>query len=103
MSGREIRDVLHQAAAIVRGGWCRNALAKNAEGKVTGPRSSDAVAWCALGAIQKICGGPEDGGEVKRSLREVIWPMEITQWNDGRVLDAEEVARTFEEAARITC
>ncbi len=103
MSGREICDALHQAAALVRRGWCQHALAKTAEGKPTSPRAPDAASWCALGAIQKICGGPEDGGEVRRSLREVLWPMEVSQWNDGLARNAEEVALKLEEAASITC
>jgi len=102
MTGREIRETLIKAAAIVRQGWCQNAPAKTARGKATGPRDPKAVAWCALGAIEKLCGGPNDGGEVKRSLREVVWPMEIAEWNDRGYRTAEEVAKTFEEAARIT-
>lgn len=101
MTSQEVRDVLLKCAAIVRGGWCRHMPAKNAAGKRVGPRERSAVQFCAIGAIQRVCGGPEDGWEARRALREVVC-MEISAWNDGIARDAEQVAQAFEEAARTT-
>lgn len=100
LSGREIADVLYKAAALVRQGWCRNAPAKNAAGKPVGPRDADAVCWCASGAIQRVCGGPEDGWEARAAIRGVVC-MDVTAWNDTWARDGEMVATIMEEAAQI--
>jgi len=100
MPTKDVRSVLMEAAAIVRQGWCTGAPAKNAEGKPVGPRDKDAVAWCAIGAIQKICGGPEDGFEARYALRQVIGRDTIQDWNDTYAKDAEQVAQAFEDAAK---
>lgn len=101
MAGTEIKKVLGAAAALVRRGWCKNALAKDKCGRPVGPRDPKAVCWCARGAIEKICGGPEDGWEARVALRNVIF-RDITTWNDTYARDGEHVARTMEEAIRTT-
>jgi len=101
MTGAEIKKVLHAAAALVRRGWCKNALAKDKFGHPVGPRGPRAVCWCARGAIEKICGGPEDGAEAKYALRNVVY-MDITEWNDTYARSGEHVAEAMEEAIRTT-
>ena len=101
MTGAEIRMVLWQAAALVRRGWCKNAPAKDMFGHYVAPLDPKAVKWCARGAIEKICGGPEDGWEARAALRNVIY-MDIGQWNDTYARDGEHVARKMEEAIRTT-
>lgn len=100
LSGKEIAAVLYKAAALVRTGWCRNAPAKNSDGEPVGPRDADAVCWCAIGAIQRICGGPEDGWAARAAIRDVVC-MEVATWNDTYARDGEMVARIMEEAAHI--
>jgi hypothetical protein len=97
----QIREVLRQAAALVRQGWCKNALAKDKDGKWAAPRDPRAVCWCAAGAIQKICGGPNDGWEAAAALRNVLF-MDIQTWNDTYARDGEHVASKMEEAIRTT-
>lgn len=98
MTGPEIREKLLECAALIRRAWCKNAPAKDADGKPCSPREPKAVAWCAIGAIQKVVkGGPEDGWELRSAVRNVI-STEITPWNDSRV-SADQVADVFEEAA----
>jgi len=96
----EVKAILLKAAALVRRGWCRNAPAKDADGKPVGPREKTAVAWCAIGAIQKVCGGPEDGWEARYALRQVLGRETIQDWNDTYARDGEMVAKMFEEAAK---
>jgi hypothetical protein len=103
MNATQVQEILLKCAALVRRGWCTGAPAKNADGKPVGPRDQDAVAWCAIGAIQKICGGPEDGWEARFALRQVLGSEGIQEWNDGRARDGEMVARMFEEAAKYAC
>lgn len=98
MTGPEIREKLLECAKLIRRAWCKNALAKDVDGKLCGPREPRAVAWCAIGAIQKVVrGGPEDGWELRSALRNVTW-MDITAFND-RCERADQVADVFEEAA----
>lgn len=93
-------EVLLKAAKLIRRGWTQNSPARNADGEPCGPRDKEAVCWCATGAIQKICGGPEDGWEARYALRQVIGKDSIEDWNDTYARDEEEVAKMFEEAAR---
>jgi hypothetical protein len=44
-------DLLIRARGFIERGWCRDALALDAEGKRVRPRSDRAVAWCAHGAL----------------------------------------------------
>ncbi len=102
MTNREVSSVLLKAAAIVRKGWCTGAPAKDAEGRPCGPRDKQAVAWCAIGAIQKVCGGPEDGYEARYALRLVLpnFNQSVQEWNDVWAKDGEHVAEMFEKAAK---
>jgi hypothetical protein len=98
MTSPEIREKLLECAALIRRAWCRNAPAKDADGNACSPREPRAVAWCAIGAIQKVVnGGPEDGWELRHAVRNVIF-MDISPFNDG-CENADQVARVFEEAA----
>lgn len=99
MTGAEIRMVLRDAAAVVRRGWCKCARAKDKFGVPVEPKHPDAVAWCALGAIEKICGGAADGHEAQYALRNIVY-MDVGQWNDLYGKDGEHVARKLEEAAK---
>jgi hypothetical protein len=95
---RDVQEQLRACAALVRQGWCKNNTALDAQGKLCSPRESRAVAWCAIGAMQKIAnGGPADGWEMRVALRNVITD-EIVVWNDSRQY-AEQVAQGFEDAA----
>lgn len=99
----EVREILLKAAALVRRGWCTGAPAKNADGKPVGPRDKDACQWCAIGAIQAICGGPENGYEARYALRQVLGRDTIQDWNDVYARNGEMVAKMFEEAAKYAC
>lgn len=57
------------------------------------------MAWCATGAIQKLCGGPEDGFEARRALVEEVG-IQLAEWNDWRAKSAEEVASAMERASK---
>lgn len=103
MTSKQVANILRKAAALVRKGWCKGSPARDSLGLVVGPLDEDAVEFCAIGAIQRVCRAlTADGAwEARRALREVIG-MEIAPWNDGIARDAEQVARAFEEAARTT-
>src|SRR5579872_4136605 len=94
-----VRSALLKAAAVVRIGWCQGALARTELGSAVGPRSSSAVSWCAAGALEKICTSTFDRNEARYVLYQVICRASIEDWNDIYAKDAEQVARTLEEAA----
>jgi hypothetical protein len=95
----KLRENFLECARIVRRAWCQRAPAVDKDGNACGPREERAVAFCAIGAIQRICGTMSDEGhEMREALREVIG-MTIAPWNDG-CETAEQVASAFEEAAR---
>lgn len=94
-----MRDKFLECARIVRRAWCQKAPAKDAEGNACGPHEERAVAFCAIGAIQRVCGVlSQEGHEMREALREVVG-MTIAPWND-ECETADQVASAFEEAAR---
>lgn len=44
--------LLIRARGFVERGWCRDALARDADGKEVDPKSERAVAWCMFGALR---------------------------------------------------
>lgn len=53
-------EMLIRARSYMERGWCRNALARDANGNGVSPVSEQAVAWCASGALI-AAGMPDDG------------------------------------------
>lgn len=63
-------EILTEAQALLRKGWCQEAIAKTKEGKEVEPEDPTACAWCLVGAVAKasrtwdadfleeICGAP---------------------------------------------
>jgi hypothetical protein len=88
-----------KAIDYIRKGWTQNYAAKDANGKSVACFDSNAVCWCALGAIRAAY--PEHGGgEARRKLREIIGDSEasISDWNDALERTHAEVIEAFEKA-----
>ena len=50
----ETKDILKKAKQLIQKGWIKGAFAKNANGRVCNPHSSEACQWCLVGAIKAV-------------------------------------------------
>jgi len=82
--------------------WTKGTVARNANGGAVAPNNTDAVCWCAVGALAKICKYP-----FNPTLYEtVIYAFEnvssrqngIGYWNDDKDRTHEEVLNAFDRA-----
>lgn len=97
-------QVLREAAALVERGHCKEHFAVTKGGDVTWGDYPDAVAWCALGAMDAVC--PRDARrnvagatmEARTALREVVG-QPLDDWNDAHERTAAEVAAAMRKAA----
>jgi hypothetical protein len=100
-----IAEILRGAAELLSkpGAWTQGAWARQADGGKVLPKDSDAVCWCARGALWHV-GGPLHG--VAEAALEELLPApaqkgrhRIAMWNDASERTAEEVCARLIEAA----
>jgi len=93
---------------FLRQGWCRGAMAKNAQGEDVDPISPAATAWCLKGAIYAAHQGRANR---IRSIAEFLDAIEArvgdstTSWNDEQCRGQDEavaVAQDIEEVLGYT-
>lgn len=99
----DIRSTLLRCAQTVRQGWCRGAPAVDKNGSSVGSSSSEAVRWCAIGAMCKETGSDvakfaDLYGLVAADLIESR-NMSLSEWNDNVASSGEDVARLFEKVS----
>ena len=114
------KRVLREAADLIeKVGWCQEVDALDGRGIATTIWNPDAVAWCATGAVGKVCGVDSHNPDAETDL-DVIMALDrltrflpgnedlredapatvtVGSWNDTRGRTAEEVVRTMREAA----
>lgn len=96
-------DVLKRAASVLRRGWCRGELARDAAGKTVIPEAPEACAWCMAGAVfrarYELSVQHMDSGPVLRLARSVVGHP-LPQWNDAQT-DAAVVIAALERTARL--
>ncbi len=98
-------EVLREAAALIKYGWTKGMLARDAKGLQCHPDDPKAVCWCAWGAIRKA-GDGRHGAAYNRFIDfiepvclEKGLPKDIAAWNDYAVEDGEEAANTLKACA----
>ena len=103
-----VAKVLVGASILVERGWTQGAMARTGAGMAASPSRSDAVCWCASGAIwaaaERLLGpqhAPLVEREARERLRDVISPAAPTIWNDAKGRTAAEVAAKLREAAGV--
>lgn len=101
-----VSRVLAGASILVERGWTQGAMARTIAGLQASPGRTDAVCWCASGAIwaaaRKLYGvqrGLTIEGLARERLRDVIRPAAVAIWNDAKGRTAHEVAEKLREAA----
>jgi hypothetical protein len=79
----ETTEILIRARGFLERGWCRNTLARDADGNAIKPISERAVAWCAIGAVDATR-MPWDTGVKPALLRleAAIGGEPINEFND---------------------
>jgi hypothetical protein len=99
--------VLVAARALVARGWTQYAWAKNERGETVLASATDAVRWCAGGAI-RLAGmqlGLSTEGAVEALLGVIGAPVTgrlehhaVAPWNDAPERTQEEVLEAFDKA-----
>ena len=99
--------VLSLARSYIEKGWCKRALARDRLMAEVAPYSQDAVAWCAVGAIERAIAdlmGPESldtARDMQHRASDALLmtisrrPLSIPVWNDQVVRNREEVLAAF--------
>lgn len=65
----ETTALLIRARGFLERGWCQGAAARNAEGESVSALSEDAVAWCAVGAME-VAGLPTIRGTLYDDIND---------------------------------
>lgn len=98
-------EILHAAGDLLEppGAWTRYHWACDANGEPVDSRSSEAVSWCAIGAIRKI-NGAFDSNSLYFLRRAVFaytsYNFSISGWND-RACTQQEVVTAFRKAEQL--
>ena len=102
-------EILNAAADLLEpdGAWCQREYARDADGYVTTPYSSNAVSWCAMGAIARTCqitdeASAEDFYRARDRLRETLaWEgsPDTADWNDATERTQAEVVAMLRRVA----
>lgn len=101
MSKQNIIRTLRRARNIIRTkGWTQGFSARNADRRYTDPRSTEAVCFCILGAIDRannelqLC----SGSKAADVIRDVTPTGLIAEWNDHPNRTKSQVLAIFGEA-----
>ncbi len=97
--GPSVLDVLVDARGLVQAGWTQGAYARNAAGKCTIPSDSDAVSFCALGALAKLVSRESWlFTPARKALESALGTTAVSEWNDEPGRTREEVLAVFDGA-----
>jgi hypothetical protein len=89
-----------RARNFIQRGWCRDAIARDAHGnQLVDARSTEAVAWCSIGAIEATGVEPFDPSFIPAIRRlEVAMSTEcIARFNDHQ-MTVDPVLAAFDRA-----
>jgi hypothetical protein len=97
-----VATTLMGAAARLRAGWCPGAISRDSEGRIVGPKSHEAAAWDAEGALAAVA--PTDAAltaadEAARAALGLPACESLAAFEQRRAEGVEQIARAFERAA----
>lgn len=106
------QEIVGRAADLLAEfGWCRNTYAINDRGDQVPSRSPDAVAFCAIGALQRaalefgVCTWQKEPDNpfllACELVSQTIGEPTLTHWNDCKALPGQ-VQMTFETVAGLS-
>jgi hypothetical protein len=91
----DLKRILLRAAEIVEDNWTQGVEARNVEGEPVSAYASNAVSWCAIGAITKARSEVNADFPVSRSI-----DIEgLVDFNDGEAENSTQVAQRLRELA----
>ena len=102
MGGASVSEVLAAAADLLEkpGAWTQGWYARDERGGICSAGASDAICFCAVGAISKVSGGlpPVQALDLMRSAAGCT--DNIGDWNDAPERTQAEVVTALRQAAR---
>lgn len=103
ITGEEVADVLERAADLIEpaGRWTQFTFARDRNDAEVRPESTEAVCWCAIGAIRSVLAGTAGYcySEAVHALRGVIDQPFVDVFNDGEDRNQPEVVAALRSAA----
>lgn len=95
-------EILRAAADLIDKGWTQGAYARNATGASVGPHDTDAVCFCALGAISRAVGTERYDAVMAKIVARSALRVEIgnvVPFNDKKATCAADVSGAMRRAA----
>jgi hypothetical protein len=92
-----MKEIFLKAAEIIEQGWCQNQPAKNAAGKGVSARETEAVQWCAMGALVKVTTDFNENFANCMEILEKHVGTTVGTWNDQPNQTQANVAATLRE------
>ena len=96
-------EALRESRKNIKDGWTQGAFARTIKGYVTDPASSEAVKWCAYGAVI-----PNNNFiEAQKFLSLAVWQIDllvtpsIVAWNDRPERTKEQVLAVYDLAIEL--
>lgn len=77
-------EILREARALIadESRWTQGDYARDASGLSVTPTADTATCWCAIGALEKVC-GPEEGLALFNSAYEFLYSAAMSMYRDG--------------------
>lgn len=105
MGDLTVSDVLSKAADLIEpeGAWTQGTWARRADGSTPYGEISDedAVCFCALGAIWRVCGAINiTANRAEDALGTVLGKFTVGEWNDLNGRTQAEVVAALREASK---
>ena len=82
---------MNEAIKLIEKGWVRNATAIDKDENDVAPSSDEAVAWCPLGALERVC------GKNKKLFNKLITQVAVAIVCEGKDLDADEIVSSYND------
>jgi hypothetical protein len=96
-----LTEVLTNARALVQRGWCKAALARGPDGSKTSWNDPAAVAWCAVGAVQRVSECTHWGPALTLLARAANTRTPVPIWNDEDHRTKKQVLAAFDRATEL--
>ena len=97
--------LLEQAAAFPHDTWIQGSEARDANGRECYPFQEEAVSFCAIGRLNRICHQQRAGDSIRTALARALLTAlppgagDLQLWNNQQERTPQEVRELFQQAA----